>query len=122
MTSLFRAAPLVLALTATPALAQPADQHADHHPAGSPPAAAAKPEAKPVSAQGCPPMNGQLGQAVGERTTGADGKPASGQMAMGAGGMMSPDLMQRCMVMMGQAKAGDTAPKAAPPEHDHQHQ
>lgn len=110
MTSAIKSAPLLAALIAFPAFAQPADPHAGHHPDGATAAAPAKPDAKADDAQGCPMMKG--GQATAGPTKGADGKAAPGQMAMN--GMMKGDHMQRCMAMADKTPATPAAKPGAP--------
>jgi len=87
MSSMFKALPLMAALAASAAYAQPAPR------ADAPPAAAPAPAA-PQAAQNCPMVNGQRmmsGQAMGAHMQNGhmvdkDGKPIAGGM-MGANGM-----------------------------------
>jgi hypothetical protein len=107
MSPMFKALPLMAALTASAAYAQPA-------PSGPPAPAPAQPGA-PQAAQNCPMMNGQRmmsGQAIGAHMLNGhmvdkDGKPIVGGM-MGANGM--PCVPQASA----NAQPGKAAPKANP--------
>jgi hypothetical protein len=107
MTSFLQALPLMAALIAAPALAQPADQHAGHHPADAAPTAPAKPGAKTDDQMGCPMMKGGTQMQGGAMKGGAPG-----QMGMGAHGQMTAEQMQRCRMMHDHKAAPD---KSAPP-------
>jgi hypothetical protein len=109
MTSFLQALPLMAALVAAPAFAQPADSHAGRHPADAAPTAAAKPGAKTDDQMGCPMMKGGT-QMQGGAMKGA----APGQMAMGAHGPMTAEQMQRCRMMHDHKAAPGKATPSAP--------
>ncbi|HET6972289.1 MAG TPA: hypothetical protein VFH92_14265 [Phenylobacterium sp.] len=114
MSLLLKTLPLLATLAAAPALAQPADPHAGHHPQETAAAAAAKPDAKPdakaTDAQGCP-MMAQMHAAQGTATS-AKGADASA--------MMTDGHMAHCTTAS-DGKPAAPAAKPAAPEHDHEH-
>jgi hypothetical protein len=104
MSSMFKALPLIAALAASAAYAQPAPR------ADAPPGSTPTP---PQAVQNCPMMNGQRmmnGQAMGAHMQGGhmvdkDGKPI-------VGGMMGPNGMMCVPQASANAQPGKAAPKA----------